>query len=66
MVIFRLIILKMRNVWDKNCRETFSPIMAGTLIVYHWPMRSIKVKRYNYSIDTKNSQSKYESPKGKE
>jgi len=35
--------------------------MAGTLTVYHWSMRPIKVKRYNYTIDTENIRSKYES-----
>jgi len=39
--------------------------MAGTFTVYHWPMRPTKAKRLNYSIDTKNIQSKYESPNDK-
>ena len=41
-------------------------LMAGTLTVHHCPTRPIKVKRYNYSIDTKNIQNKYESPNVKE
>ena len=44
----------------------FISLMAGTLTVHHCPMRPIKVKRYNYSIDTKNLQNKYESPSDKE
>ena len=40
-------------------------LMAGTLNVYHCPVRPIKVKRYNYSIDTKNIQNTYESPNDK-
>jgi hypothetical protein len=39
--------------------------MAGTLTVYHWPMRPIKVKGQNYSIDTKNIQNNYGSPNDK-
>ena len=39
--------------------------MAGTLTVYHWTIRPIKVKRSNYSTDVKNIQSKYESPNDK-
>ena len=40
-------------------------LMAGTLIVYHWPMRPMTVKCWNYTINT-NFQSQYKSPNGKD
>jgi len=54
-----------RNKWWNVSKLHFIFLMAGNIDCLSLTYATNKVKRQNYSIDTKNIQSKYESPNDK-